>query len=146
MIHGLSEMGLIRWMGDVIGDIIATAPEDSQLTVAIVIIIWVSGIVSSFLDNIPYTTTMVPVILALANDVNLNLDLEPLAWALAFGACLGGNGTIIGASANLVTGAVAARNNFEITFWQWFKVGFPTMLITLVFATFYCLLRYVWIA
>eukprot|EP00122_Pirum_gemmata_P007472 Pgem_evm1s6859 len=55
MIHGLSELGLIDWMGDVVGDLIALAPEEHQMAVAIVILIWVSGIISSFLDNIPWT-------------------------------------------------------------------------------------------
>eukprot|EP01134_Creolimax_fragrantissima_P004083 CFRG4083T1 len=146
MIRGLSEMGLISWIGDMIGRAIGAAPAESQMTVAIVILIWVSGVVSAFLDNIPFTTTMVPVVLALANNEDLNLELEPMAWALAFGACLGGNGTIIGASANLVTAAVAMRDKSEITFIAWFKIGFPTMLISLTVATFYCLLRYVWLA
>ncbi|KNC86144.1 hypothetical protein SARC_01713 [Sphaeroforma arctica JP610] len=146
MIEGLAEMGLITWMGDMIGQGVGAAAPEQQMMVAIIILIWVSGIVSAFLDNIPFTTTMVPVVLALANNQSLYLELEPMAWALAFGACLGGNGTLIGASANLVTAAVAQRDNREISFMYWFRYGFPTMILTLIVATAYMLVRYVLLA
>ena len=65
-------------------------PKDNQMLVAIILILWVSAIASSFIDNIPFTTATIPVIWELANSQDLCLELRPLVWALAFGACLGG--------------------------------------------------------
>ena len=76
-----------------------------RLGAAVLIILWVSAVASAFIDNIPYTATMIPVVLQIAND--LNIELGPMIWALAFGACLGGNGTLIGASANVVTAGMS---------------------------------------
>ena len=111
MIEALAEMGLIRWIGNIISDIIAAAPQESRMYVAITVILVASAIVSGFLDNIPYTTTMVPVIVQLANDESLGLELGPLIWSLSLGACLGGNMTLVGASANLVTAGGEYRRN-----------------------------------
>eukprot|EP00124_Ichthyophonus_hoferi_P000906 Ihof_evm15s39 gene=Ihof_evmTU15s39 len=94
MIEGLAEMGLIQWIGELVKSWVAAVAPDMRLAVALIIVLWVSGLVSAFLDNIPYTATMVPVVTALAADPALNLPLKPLAWALALGACLGGNGTL----------------------------------------------------
>lgn len=68
--------------------------------------------------------------------------VQLLAWALAFGACLGGNATIIGASANIVTVTLLDRQGYHVTFWQWAKIGIPVTLVTVVVANVYMLLRY----
>jgi Na+/H+ antiporter NhaD/arsenite permease-like protein len=67
---------------------------------------------------------------------------EPLFWALALGACLGGNGTLIGASANVVIAQVATRNNYEISFWSFSRYGFPFMILSLLICSLYLYLRY----
>ena len=85
MIEAMAEMGLIRWIGSILSSIISSAPPSNRLTVAIVVIIWASALVSGFLDNIPYTTTMVPVIKQLADDQDLGLPLNPLIWSLSLG-------------------------------------------------------------
>ena len=100
-------MGLIVSIADGISTTISKASPDNRLMVAVLLLLWVSAIASAFIDNIPYTATMVPVVIELASDPNLGLSLGPLAWALALGACLGGNGTIIGASANVVAAGLA---------------------------------------
>jgi hypothetical protein len=107
----------------------------------VVIILWVSAIASAFIDNIPYTATMIPIVLALA--VDLNLELGPLIWALAFGACLGGNGTLIGASANVVTAGLSEEAGYPISFNEFFRAGFPVMILSTFIVTFYMLLVYV---
>ena len=107
MIHGLEFMGLIDAIADGISDTIKQADESNRLMVAVLLLLWVSAIASAFIDNIPYTATMVPVVIELASNPELGLALGPLAWALALGACLGGNGTIIGASANVVAAGLA---------------------------------------
>mmetsp|Transcript_4915 Transcript_4915/g.13227 ORF Transcript_4915/g.13227 Transcript_4915/m.13227 type:complete len:770 (-) Transcript_4915:249-2558(-) len=141
-IESLAEMGLITWIGDLIIGWVRSVPESQQLTVAIVILVWVSGIVSGILDNIPYTTTMVPVIVQMSRDPVLQLPLRPLIWSLALGACLGGNMTLIGASANLVTAGIAGRAGHKITFVSWLKQGPSVTFISLILAMTYCILRY----
>jgi Na+/H+ antiporter NhaD/arsenite permease-like protein len=140
MIEAMAELGLISWIGDVLSDIIGAAPAESQLVVAIVVIIWISAIVSGFLDNIPYTTTMVPVILQLSS--NLQLPIRPLIWSLSFGACLGGNLTLVGASANLITAGAAEHCGHKIGFVEFMKVGFFVVVISTSIACVYAVLLY----
>ncbi|GMI48673.1 hypothetical protein TrCOL_g12489 [Triparma columacea] len=142
MIEAMAEMGLIRWIGNVISDVIAAAPEESRMYVAITVILVASAIVSGFLDNIPYTTTMVPVIVQLSNDSTLNLTLGPLIWSLSLGACLGGNMTLVGASANLVTAGAAEHVGRKIGFVHFMKVGSSTVAITVAIALAWCLTVY----
>lgn len=142
MIHGLEYMGLIDSIAQGLADAVKVAPPEHRLLVAVVLLLWVSAIASAFIDNIPYTATMVPVIIDLAQNESLGLDLGPLAWALALGACLGGNGTIIGASANVVAAGLAEEAGTEISFNRFFKTGFPMMLFSIVIATVYSVARY----
>mgnify|MGYP003312434309 FL=1 len=142
MIHGLEYMGLIDAIATGISDAISQASEENRLMVAVLLLLWVSAIASAFIDNIPYTATMVPVVIELASDPELNLQLGPLAWALALGACLGGNGTIIGASANVVAAGLAEEAGHDISFNRFFKTGFPIMLLSVALATVYAVVRY----
>ena len=142
MIHGLEYMGLIEMIADLITDTIFKASEENRLMVAILLLLWVSAIASAFIDNIPYTATMVPVVIELASNEALGLELGPLAWALALGACLGGNGTIIGASANVVAAGLAEDAGHDISFNRFFRTGFPIMLLTLLLSTIYAVVRY----
>ena len=142
MIHGLEFMGLIDAIADGISDTIKQADESNRLMVAVLLLLWVSAIASAFIDNIPYTATMVPVVIELASNPELGLALGPLAWALALGACLGGNGTIIGASANVVAAGLAEEAGYDISFNRFFKTGFPIMILTVTLATAYCVVRY----
>ena len=142
MIHGLQYMGLIEMIADLISDTVSKASEANRLMVAVLLLLWVSAIASAFIDNIPYTATMVPVVIELASDETLGLELGPLAWALALGACLGGNGTIIGASANVVAAGLAEESGNDISFNRFFRTGFPIMILTLLLATVYCVVRY----
>jgi len=142
MIHGLEFMGLIEMIADLISDTVSKASPDNRLMVAVLLLLWVSAIASAFIDNIPYTATMVPVVIELASDPTLNLDLGPLAWALALGACLGGNGTIIGASANVVAAGLAEESGNDISFNRFFRTGFPIMILTLILSTIYSVVRY----
>ncbi|CAG4948885.1 unnamed protein product [Parnassius apollo] len=135
----LSKLGLISWIGRITESLILKVGEESRLTVAIMLILWVSGISSAFVDNIPLTTMMVRVTAALAAPGGLALPLAPLAWALSFGACLGGNGTLIGASANVVCAGVAEQHGYRFTFMEYLKIGFPVMLGNLVVASAYLL-------
>ena len=138
LIHSLQHLGVIEWIGQQVIAAIISFEESSRLVAALVILLWVSAIASAFIDNIPYTITMVPVVLQISYE--LNLDLGPMIWALAFGACLGGNGTLIGASANVVTAGMAEEAGYPISFNQFFRAGFPVMLLTVSIITIYVVL------
>lgn len=103
------------------------------------LILWLSGIASAFVDNIPFVATMIPMIHDMGQMMNISdpntINLF-LVVALSLGACLGGNGTIIGASANVVVIGMAEKRSMPITFMQFFKIGFPLMLLSLVICVF----------
>lgn len=117
----LSRLGLIKWIGEQTEYLILAVPLRYQLAMAIIIILWVSAIVSAFVDSIPVTTMMVRIVVGLAQNTKLGLPLQPLVWALAFGPCLGGNGTLVGASANVVCAALAQQRGHIITFRAFFR-------------------------
>ncbi len=111
-----------------------------DLFLTTIAILWVSAIASAFIDNIPFVATMIPLILDMGQMTSM--DVTPLWWALSLGACLGGNGTAIGASANVVAIGMADREGYRITFGQYFKIAFPVMLFTIVIASGYIIVRY----
>lgn len=102
------------------------------------VILWASAILSAFLDNIPFVATMIPLIKGLGAIGGMNI--MPLWWALSLGACLGGNGTLIGASANVVTAGIMEKEGYKITFKDFTKIGFPLMIISIIISTIYLLL------
>ena len=113
---------------------------NGDVTTTSLLILWMSAIVSAFLDNIPFVATMIPLIQDMGS---LGVtDLTPVWWSLSLGACLGGNGTVIGASANLIVAGMAAERGIRISFARYFKVGFPLMLLTIVLSTIYVYVRY----
>ena len=105
---------------------------------AALLVLWMSGILSAIVDNIPYTITMVPLVAELGRTVNV----EPLIWALALGANLGGNATVIGASANVVVSSMAEAEGVPITFRGYLRYGVPATLLTMIIATIDIWLRY----
>jgi Na+/H+ antiporter NhaD/arsenite permease-like protein len=147
LVHSLQYLGVIEYIGTYVESAISyfgSADGDGaviRLAAAILIVLWVSAIASAFIDNIPYTATMIPIILQISE--NLSIELGPLIWALAFGACLGGNGTLIGASANVVTAGMSEEAGYPISFNEFFKAGFPVMLISTAIVSLYMMLVYV---
>jgi Na+/H+ antiporter NhaD/arsenite permease-like protein len=114
-----------------------------SLIIAASVILWSSAILSAVVDNIPFVATMIPLI----KDVGPELaggahHVEVLWWALALGACLGGNGTLIGASANLTVAGLAERQGVAFKFLEYTKVAFPLMLMSIAMAQVYLFLRY----
>ena len=104
------------------------------------VIIWLSAIASAFVDNIPFTATMIPLIETLNLDPNIasafgGFAVSPLWWALALGADFGGNGTLIGSSAGVVAAGISEKNGYPISFNRWFRVGFPFMIMTTAIGT-----------
>jgi len=125
-----------------------------NLALTAILLLWASAIVSSIVDNIPLVIAMIPLIestipgfaahLGLADNPQLvrSTITEPLFWSLALGACLGGNGSLIGASANVVISQIARKNKYHLTFWTFTKYGFPLMILSLIMSTFYIYFRY----
>jgi Na+/H+ antiporter NhaD/arsenite permease-like protein len=128
--------GILQVLADWIKDIC-----QGRLWVAIIVILWVSGIASAIVDNIPYTATMLPII-AFLNKAIPGAESGVLWWALALGACFGGNGTIIGASANVVTTGIAEKAGYKITFGQFVKEAAPITVVSLIISTVFLLLAY----
>ena len=101
------------------------------------IILWLSAIISAFLDNIPFVATLIPLILTMQAN---GIDVTPLWWATSLGACLGGNGSLIGASANVVLAGVSEKHGHPITFGYFIKIGFPLMILSVIISTAYLLI------
>lgn len=104
------------------------------------LVLWLSAIASSFVDNIPFVATMIPLIQAM--ETMSSMPVEPLWWTLALGACLGGNGTLVGAAANVIVAGIAERYGNPIRFIDFLKIGFPIMLLTILMAMVYLYLFY----
>lgn len=134
VIGGMQETGVIQNLAHWVIDL--TKGHDVFM---MLLILWASALISSIIDNIPFVATLIPLIHAMGQD---GINVMPLWWAVSLGACLGGNGTLIGASANVVLSGISDKNGYPITFKKYLKVGFPFMIGTIVLATVYLLLMY----
>jgi Na+/H+ antiporter NhaD/arsenite permease-like protein len=149
LVGAMQENGVFAWLGREIviltrGDLLATT----------IVILWVSALASAVVDNIPLVMAMIPLIQAIIPVFAAQMGLAgdeaavhaqiayPLFWALSLGACLGGNGTMIGASANVVISQIGRRNGYDMTFWRFTKLGFPLMILSVVLSTLYLWVRY----
>jgi len=135
MVGALEATGFIEMVAK------ALASASESLAVTALVVIWGSGFASGIVDNIPFTATMIPVIQELSHARGYDAEtVEPLWWSLSLGACLGGNFTLIGASANLVVAGLAEREGMSsFTFWRFLLWGFPLTLVALVISSFYIL-------
>ncbi|XP_059576945.1 P protein isoform X2 [Alligator mississippiensis] len=123
LMEALAHLHLIDYIGEQTALLIKVVPEDQRLAVAIILVVWVSALASSLIDNIPFTATMIPVLLNLSQDPEVNLPVKPLIFSLAMGACLGGNGTLIGASANVVCAGIAEQHGYGFSFMEFFRIS-----------------------
>jgi Na+/H+ antiporter NhaD/arsenite permease-like protein len=137
LVHGLQKTGVINAMAEAL---LGATGGDFDLTA--VAILWASAILSAFIDNIPFVATMIPLIKAMGPALGGDAALLPLWWALSLGACLGGNGTLIGASANLIVAGLAERAGVGFRFVEFLKVAFPLMLISIVLSHVYLYYRF----
>ena len=137
LVHGIQKAGLI----DMMAAALITATHGDFNTTAIAIL-WASAVLSAFIDNIPFVATMIPLIKAMAPTFGGEQALLPLWWALSLGACLGGNGTLIGASANLVVAGLSERAGVTFRFVEYLKIAFPLMLVSIAISHLYLVMRY----
>jgi Na+/H+ antiporter NhaD/arsenite permease-like protein len=117
----------------------ALAVTGGSSEIAALLLLWMSAILSAIVDNIPYTITMVP----LVSELGQSLDIEPLVWALVLGADMGGNATIVGASANVVVSSMSEARGHPITFAGYLRYGVPATLLTMLVCTVDIVVRYV---
>jgi Na+/H+ antiporter NhaD/arsenite permease-like protein len=116
-----------------------TTATSGNLLLSVLLILVASAVLSAILDNIPFVATMIPVLLAMGAG---GVDVTPLWWALSLGACLGGNGTLIGASANVVLSGISNREGHPISFIDYMKIGAPMMAISILIAGIYLVIRF----
>lgn len=135
LVGALVETGVIKALATE-----AMQVTNGNVTTTAMLILWMSAIASAFIDNIPFVATMIPLIKDMGALGLTNLD--PLWWSLSLGACLGGNGTLIGASANVVVASMAAQRGRQISFIGFMKIAFPMMLMSIAISSVYVYLRY----
>jgi Na+/H+ antiporter NhaD/arsenite permease-like protein len=149
IIGGIVKVGFVDMLAKKVVEI--TGASETNLFVPSTIILWFSSVASAIIDNIPYVATMNPLILDMAKQIWPNAanpeivhqaQLLPVWWALALGACLGGNGTIIGASANVVVSGLAEKAGHKISFVKFLVYAFPVWLMTIIVSQVYIWVRY----
>lgn len=136
LIEAIVRVGIVGGVAEAMAD-----AAGGRLEVATLGVLWFSALASGIIDNIPYTVTAIPIVQGLAN---AGLNPEPLWWALALGAALGGNMTLVGASANIVVANLAARGGHPITFMQFLRYGLSVVAASLAISTLYLWIRYLW--
>ncbi|MBO8172613.1 MAG: ArsB/NhaD family transporter [Bacillaceae bacterium] len=140
LVGGLVDTGVIKELALFTLDV-----TEHDIPMSALMILWVSGLASGIVDNIPFVATMIPLIQDMGDGLGLgetSLEMSVLWWALSLGACLGGNATLIGSSANVIVAGMAMRESNAFSFVEFVKVGFPLTVISLVIATFYLYIRY----
>jgi Na+/H+ antiporter NhaD/arsenite permease-like protein len=136
VVGAAEETGILQFIADWLVKICR-----GDLLFAILLILWTSAVLSAIVDNIPFTATMLPVVAFLTKTIP-GAESGVLWWALALGACFGGNGTIIGASANVITTGIAEKAGHRITFFEFLKHGVPVTTISLIIASLFLVILY----
>ena len=135
LVGSLEEVGVIGILAEKM-----VSFTNGNLFVTTMLILWVSAIASAFLDNIPFVATMIPLVKGIG--AMSAMSITPLWWALALGACLGGNGSIVGATANVVVSGMLEKHGNRISFVEYLKIGFPMMIVSVAIATVYLIVFY----
>jgi Na+/H+ antiporter NhaD/arsenite permease-like protein len=136
-VKGIEQAGVLDLLADR-----ALGLTGGDMTLTALTILWISAIVSAIVDNIPFVATMIPLIKSMAPTFGGAENLMPLWWSLALGACLGGNGSLVGASANLIVAGFAERSGHRIRFLPFMAAAFPLMILSIIVASIYIYLRY----
>ena len=137
VVTGIEHAGLLELLADWVLNL-----TGGDLGVTAIAVLWIAAVASAVVDNIPFVATMIPMIESMAPTFGGAENLMPLWWSLALGACLGGNGSLVGASANLIVAGFAERAGHRIRFIKFMAIAFPLMLLSVVIATAYIYLRY----
>jgi Na+/H+ antiporter NhaD/arsenite permease-like protein len=135
LVGGIESVGAINWAAEKILNL-----TNGNFQATSILILWGAAFFSAFVDNIPFVATMIPLVEQM-NGVFAE-GINPIWWSLALGACLGGNGTLVGASANLVVAGMAEKAGYKIKFVEFMKVGLATMVITVAIAQVYLYFKF----
>ena len=134
VVGGLVETGVIDMLANGLIEI-----TGGNVMITIIVLVWASAIISSFLDNIPLVATLIPIVQTMEA---AGMDVMPYWWAISLGACIGGIGTLIGASANVVLAGISGKYGYPITFMEYTKIGFPLMILFTAIACVYLVIRF----
>ena len=137
VVHAVEVSGLLELLG---GKLVAAT--GGNMALAGVVILWLSAFLAAFIDNIPFVAVMIPLIKSMAGAYGGAGHIVPLWWCLSLGACLGGNGTLIGATANLTVAGVAERNGIAFGFVKYTLYALPMMIVSILICQLYLWLRY----
>jgi Na+/H+ antiporter NhaD/arsenite permease-like protein len=137
VVTGIEHAGLLGLLADWVLNL-----TGGDLGVTAIAVLWIAAVASAVVDNIPFVATMIPMIESMAPTFGGAENLMPIWWSLALGACLGGNGSLVGASANLIVAGFAERAGHRIRFIKFMATAFPLMLLSVVIATAYIYFRY----
>ncbi len=137
IVYGLEVTGILAWLGQKF-----IALTEGSIEKMVYYILWSSAVLSSAIDNIPFVATMIPMIKSMEEAVGGREAMMPVWWALSLGACFGGNGTLVGASANVVVAGMAAKNGYHIHFMKFLLWSIPVMLCSIVMANIFLYLEF----
>lgn len=137
IVAGVEHAGLLSILG---AKLMALTGGDAMMTSFAML--WLAALVSAAVDNIPFVATMIPLVESMEAGLGGKEALEPVWWSLALGACLGGNGSLVGAAANVMVAGLSERAGYPISFTKFIKIGLPIMLFTIVIANIYLYLRH----
>lgn len=135
LVGSLEKVGVIDLLAKGIMDL-----TKGNLLFTSLLVLWVSSLASAFLDNIPFVATMIPLIKSIG--ALSTISITPLWWALALGACLGGNGTLVGSSANVIVAGILEKHKHKLSFIDYFKIAFPLMILSIILSTVYLYVFY----
>ena len=136
LVGALEHVGIIEFIAHK-----ALSLTGGSLPFSAMLILWLSAIGSAFVDNIPFVATMIPLIQKMGQLGGIT-NMEPLWWSLSLGACLGGNGTLVGASANVIVAGIAEKHGVPISFRSFLKIGFPLMILSIIISSIYIYFTY----
>ncbi len=137
IVYGLEETGVLKMLGQMFVNL-----TEGSIEKATVLIVWSSAILSSAIDNIPFVATMIPMIKSMEAEMGGREAMMPVWWALSLGACFGGNGTLIGASANVIVAGMAQREGHPIHFMRFLLWSIPVMLVSVALANAFLYFQY----
>ncbi|MCK5546416.1 MAG: ArsB/NhaD family transporter [Rhodospirillaceae bacterium] len=137
IVAGVEHAGLLNILGGMLMDF-----TQGDAAVTAYATLWLSAIISAAVDNIPFVATMIPLVESMGPALGGADALEPVWWSLALGACLGGNGSLVGAAANVMVSGMSERAGYPISFVRFLKYGLPLMALSIVIANIYLYLRY----
>ncbi len=137
MVHGLKAAGVLTLVGREMVEF-----TGGNLQVTTFATLWLAAIASAFIDNVPFVATMIPVLQSTAGHLGGSQEMTPVWWALSLGACLGGNGTLVGATANIIVAGFAERSGNAISFMRFLLLGIPVLVLSMVIASAYLYLKY----